>query len=566
MLSVNSKVLGLQYIRPAPLVGISHTPIRNKVGTLGSVYTITLNGTIIIPGNTPVCDRLDKILEEQNKLRNIFSRDGDELLIYNDALKCYPNLVSIDFQEGPYIDSCAYTITLEAPFLFSGNSTNILPEGLLSNFSPAVYNSNRDNHLFNAGTQTYDNIISTWGGLVEDFTDSWAFEYDNSFSETTDNYSTDITNDSQDIKIPHIYRLSRNINVVGRTVYSDSSTVRTAFDNAIGFLNKTILEINPGRAVTSTNNNEKWKQYPGYLGGSPNNTFSPDILNIGTQYKGYNHSRTISYDRNAGSCSVNDSWILASGTQAIENYTISIDTSRDNARTTVKLNGTIKGLSDLIASGYQAGSYTNTPYSGAIEKYNNITDTGRFGIGCGLYKRAKYVVPTGVTLNTQPLSVSLAANEIAGEITYSIDFDNRPQNYFTGVLGENISVNDTYPGDSFSLIPVLGRSAGPVILYNKTRTVYSRNVNIEILLDTTDLPYANGSQTWSNSTDRSLLMLRKPSLNSTIRDQLKDLIRSLSPFGEPDVSGVFLNPPTETWIPKEGRYTLTLDWNYEKSK
>jgi len=554
MLKING-----QSIRPAPLVGISHSPIRNKVATLGSIYTITLNGTIVSPGTVAKCDRLQYILDQQNRIRNLFSKDGHELNIYDGALICYPNLISIDFQEGQFIDTCSYTITLEAPFLKSGN--NILPEGLLSNLG----NNNVDSHdgfLRNPSSQDYNSIINTWGGLVEDFTDTWAVEYDNGFFDTTDNYSTDLTDDSQDIKVPHIYRLSRNMTVVGRTVYDNASSTKTAFDNAIGFLKKTVLDS--ANRAGSLEEKDKWKLYPGYL---PNNIFSKDTLNIKNAYKCYNHSRTINYDRAAGSCSVNDSWILASGTNAIENYTISIDTSRDNARTNVKINGTIKGLSEyLLASGYQEGHFNNPPYSGAIEKYNNISNTGQFGINCGLYRRAKYVLPTGniVTLNSQPLSVSLASNELAGEITYSIEFDNRPQNYFTGVLGENITVNDTYPGDSFSLIPIIGRSAGPLISYNRTRTVYSRNVNIEIFLDPTDLSYAHGDKNWT-TTDRTSLMLRKPSLNSNIRDNLRDLIRVLAPFGEPNVSGIFLNPPTETWIPKEGRYTLSLNWNYEKT-
>lgn len=570
MLSVNSKVLGLQYIIPAPLVSISNTPLRNKMGTLGCVYTITLNGRIIVPGGVTECKFLENILDQQNRLRQIFSRDGDELKISGGGivgLKCNPNLVSIDFQEGPYLNNCSYTIVLEAPFLYDGDTQNILPEGQVSNFSPAKYEErSSDKYLYNPVPTNYDSIIARWGGVVEDFTDTWSLEYDNSLFQTMNNYSagTDLSDDVQDIKIPHVYRLSRNINVVGRTIYDGADNKKTALDNAIGFLNKTLLERTPGRSVETTTEQEKYQLYPGYFG--TGRGLSKKLLNIREHYKAYNHVRSINYDSNAGSCSVNDSWILASGDTALESYTASVDTSRDNARTTVKLNGTIQGLSNIHASGYQQAEYgsyiTSTPYGQAIEKYYKISNDSKFGIGCGLYKRAKYLVPNNVTLNSQPLTVTLGNNENAGEITYSIEFDNRPQNYFTGVIGENISVNDTYPGDVYALIPVIGRQAGPVISYIRTRTVYSRSVNIEILLDPTDLPYTNDPQ-WADTTRNSLL-LQKPSLNSTIRNELRDLVYNLSPFGEPSVSGCFLDPPQETWSPKEGRYTLSLNWNYGK--
>jgi hypothetical protein len=226
----------------------------------------------------------------------------------------------------------------------------------------------------------------------------------------------------------------------------------------------------------------------------------------------------------------------------------------------VKIDGTIKGLSDIHASGYNPAFFNNTtnshkiPYNKAIKHYFDISNSGKFGIGSTVFSRANNFV-TPVVLNSQPLSISLATNELEGQITYSLEFDNRPYNYFSGILAENISVNDTYPGDVFAVIPVIGRKTGPILQYIKGRTEYNRSVNIELLLDYTDLPYNSG---------RNFLMY-KPSINSQIGTDLKKLIHDLSPSGEPNVTQFFLNPPTETWSPKEGRYTLNLNWIYEKS-
>lgn len=578
MLTVISKALGQQVITPTPLISISHTPLKNKIASLGCTYNIVLNGTIVVPPQNNVGNKLKSILQEQNRIRQIFAYDGQQTTITygsTTGIKFFPNIVSIDFQEGQYLDTCSYSVNLEAPFLFKGD--NILSEGLVSNFSPAKYDTDRQNFLFNAAPANYSSLISTWGGVVDDFSDVWSIEIDNSFSQTINDYTSytppeaSVGYTSQDIKAPFIYRLTRSMSATGRTVYI-AGTKYSALDHAVGFINKTLLQIGSSLSYRSTNPNEKYRLYPGYRktdDAQGSNSFSSEILNIPSNYKGYNHVRSINYDSNAGSYSVTDTWILAPSDSAIENYTISVDSSRENPRKTVKINGTIKGLSDIVASGYQPDfTGDDVPYNRALNKYYSLTDNGKFGLNCGLFKRARYMA-SGVYLNSQPLSISLASNESAGEITYSVDFDDRPLNYFSGVLAENITVNDTYPGDIYALIPVIGRSSGPVIQYVRSRTVYSRDVNIEILLDHTDVSYANnptyaaGQNSYSA---RDKILLNKPSLNTPIRDQLRDLILMLSPSGDPDVTKLFLNPANETWSPKEGRYTLSLNWNYEKSK
>ena len=72
-------------------------------------------------------------------------------------------------------------------------------------------------------------------------------------------------------------------------------------------------------------------------------------------------------------------------------------------------------------------------------------------------------------------------------------------------------------------------------------------------MDYTDLPYGNGRE----------LILSKPSVNEPVRSQLNDLIKQVSPAYEPGIRKYFLNPPSESWDPKSGRYSLNLSWVYE---
>ena len=80
-----------------------------------------------------------------------------------------------------------------------------------------------------------------------------------------------------------------------------------------------------------------------------------------------------------------------------------------------------------------------------------------------MYRRANSAV--GVTLNARPLSVSVSANEITGEVTYNASYDNRPTNYFPNSISENITVSDTSPGDQYAVIPVIGGSTGPILQF-----------------------------------------------------------------------------------------------------
>lgn len=580
-------------IIPCPLISISQTPIRNKVGTLGSNYSITLNGTIIsdrgipyfstshsnIPSNPFTVDPVNvvptpgkymsSIFEKQNALRELFAKDGQKIVILNQdgtrsGIVCYPNLVSIDFEEGNYLNISRYTISLEAPLLFDSNN-NILEDSLLGlSFSPKKYSIERDYNFYNRefGTKTLANVIEEWGGIVEDFTDTWSIETDESVAETSNIQSSKI--------IPRSYRMTRNMSATGRTFYHNGAKYE-GWEQALGFIKKTLLTENTSGRI-NTPEAERYKLYPGYY---YENIYSSGFLNLNDPYKGYNHVMTVNFDKTAGSCNVTETWLIASGDLAFENYVMSVGASRDTGLTSVKIDGTIKGLSNIPASGYMKNNqnllepqsqYEKTPYKQALEKYILISNSGQFGINSPIYQRANNLVST--SLNSQPLSLSLGINENAGEITYSLEFNDRPLNYFDGVLSENISIADTYPGDVFAVIPIIGRMSGPILQPIRTRTVYSRDVSIELLLDYTELP---------SDHSRENFLLRKPSLYGlpgdklpihAIREQLKNLLRELSPFNDPDVNptGYFVKPPSESWSPLDGRYSFNVSWEYEKLK
>jgi hypothetical protein len=187
-----------------------------------------------------------------------------------------------------------------------------------------------------------------------------------------------------------------------------------------------------------------------------------------------------------------------------------------------------------------------------MNKYYLISNSGNFGLNSSVYKRANNLV--AVQLNSQPRSLSLGVNEFAGEITYDLQFDNRPSNIISGVLTESIQLSDTYPGDVFAIIPVIGRKTGPVLQYIGGRTEYKRDLQISLLMDYTRIPYGTG---------RSTILMQKPSVLEPVASQLSQLINELSPANEPGIRKYFINPPQESWNPKTGDYNISLSWVYE---
>ena len=280
-------------------------------------------------------------------------------------------------------------------------------------------------------------------------------------------------------------------------------------------------------------------------------------------YKGYNHVVTESVDMAGGTYSSTETWVIASG-NVLENWNASINSSLSSPFVSVSIDGRVKGLSEYTPSGYHTQERNipgdknygvRTGFENAQIKYSQISNAGKYGFVSDIYKRANNLV--AVELNSSPNSIALSTNEFTGELTYNLQFDNRPQNIISGVLSEQININDTYPGDVFAIIPVIGRPTGPILQYIGGRTEYKRDVSINLVMDYTKIPYGK---------TRNPLLLKKPSIVEPTATQIADLLKELSPANEPGVRKYFISPPSEGWNPKDGSYSFNISWTYELDK
>jgi hypothetical protein len=501
------------------LISVTTQRLGNKYAAFGNRYNIQLNGVIYEPSDS-VQQNFTNVLDKQKELVNIFevtSSDTDPIKLEltpggdNPKLSFYVRLESISFEDGTYADGfCRYTINL-----VSEKEVSVCCEA-----------GSPEDHL------------------LEDLNESWSFDLDSGYGygERPGMYSENVS--------PRSYIFTRTVTATGRN--SPQKYISQSVIDSVSTSPDTIKDKPAWLQAEYFLSNSNYNSVSSILA---NNPFTGDLFPKDISLQAFNHARTFSVDKGAGSCTITDTFVLArSGSKAIENYTMNIGSSRDAPYVKVSIDGSIKGLSNLNYDNLDDNG-NNDIYSNAQDHYLAISGTGSFGANSTVYKRASAAV--GQTLNTQPLSVSLGTNQVTGEITYNIEFDNRPSNFFSNALYENISINDTYPGDVFATIPVLGRPTGPILQFTFGRTEYKRDISIEILVDYTNIGY---------NADRTSLLLRKPSINEPIRSELNTLIQYLSPINEPGIRKYFLSPPSESWNPKEGRYTLSLGWTYELSE
>lgn len=618
------------HIRPTPFISINSSLLKSSADEqLGVTYTITLNGTLIADQGTPFAvdpvmnvplpwangetppsafggpyfafpsdsayansyppaqavsagQKATALLMKQAIIRALFAKDGQKIEITDlnqdgPYLKFYPRVVSIDFEEGQYIDICKYTITLECDTILnslnyidrdaslsliasSGTTSNgiIMNEDSLYTFSSLNI---QESDIFDPNNSSIN--------FIKDYSENWQIETDESVPESKN--------------LPRTYRVTHTVSAVGKNHYSPSGSANnviqiTALENAKRFVKKRITPFAgiAGTIEDSITANTYPNSYDDYTGGSaldtPFTIFGDGTLNL-KKYKSFNHVRSEEVNKSEGSYSVTETWLLASG-EVYENFNLSVNSSNDDPFVNVSIDGEIRGLSRIPANFPDYGGagssgvgsngdiltylydtddrYNRTAYENALIKYYDISNSGKFGLTCPIFKRANSSV--AVELNSQPLSVAVASNEAAGTINYNLSFNNRPTNIISGVLTENIVVNDTNPGDIFSIIPVIGRKAGPILQYIGGKTEYRREVSIDLLMDYTKIPYCSG---------RYSLMLRKPSVVEPTASQLSALLNELSPSREPNVRKYFLSAPVENWNPKTGSYSLNLSWTYE---
>jgi hypothetical protein len=197
-------------------------------------------------------------------------------------------------------------------------------------------------------------------------------------------------------------------------------------------------------------------------------------------------------------------------------YTIDIKTSREEARTTLGIQGTIVGLRE------NDSDPISTKYDNALAFWTS-------------WKTQLYTIVStfygDFPLNPIPASTSVGTNPIVGNISYTYEYTTDAQPSIVGALTQQVTVSYTNPSDVFASIGVLNRLAGPILQSIGSKTQRQKSVSIDVVM-------AKG--------------YAQP--NTDV------LIASYAPT---NTAKVFVSQNEETWQENTNHYTRAYAWTYE---
>jgi len=294
------------------------------------------------------------------------------------------------------------------------------------------------------------------------------------------------------------YRVTHNVNAVGRLHYdSGGNIVQQAWQEASGW-------VLSRRGID-------WNVVSG-------------INLVDGGYLLFNHVISKNIDELGGAYGISETWILATS-GAIEDFSVETKTGVDDGITRVSINGSINGLETRNSS----FGITQTKWQAASGAWNNIQ-------GQLLTRAQNY---SNTSLNITPSIRTVTRNPIVGTINYNYEYDTRPSTCIANALSEVITISEQYAKDVIAIMPVLGRTAGPVLQSIGTVSETTRSLTIEAIVTPT------GGCTYAN------YVLNKPS------------IVAITGEVRPTATQVYLTEYNDSWSPSNGRFSANLTWVYQ---
>lgn len=256
----------------------------------------------------------------------------------------------------------------------------------------------------------------------------------------------------------------------------------------------------------------------------------------------YNHSRTVSVNKGGGDFAVSERWTVLgnSGVPAcLEDFSVNVETDNTTRFTNVSINGTITGLESRNSH----FEITKTKFQAAEECWDEISPI--------LYNRVNCIASPSCILRTTPTRSSVGKNPTAGVITYSYNYDSKPQ-FVAGSLSEQISVSDTLASEQVVQIPILGRRSGPIIYPLGSNNALEKRANISILMAATGCYSGDARTVFCN-------MYNAPN-TSGINNLLCCLEQTMSGAGYT----YYRTSDTQEYNVLEGQLSRSVVWNYFK--
>lgn len=522
---------GVDYhLVPAPLVNYEKTFLRLANGQLiGNGYNITLNGDILPNKGHPIAVGSSGSFSTSSWTTSISPDDDplssnleDKLLAATIAKQ---QKIQELFTSGTAIPVMIYGYGESSGISFVGNVENItFPEdgrwALPSKYSIVL------------STNKLDGEPESFNYFISDAQENWNIVESDQVKLNFNGYTLESIN--------KVFNVTHTLSAVGRPVYNtDGSYLNGApWQQASGYV-RSVLGLGTGQ--------------------TPNSLLSP-LFTMASGYGIANRKIEETVDELAGSYAINETFTAyktgISPFPALEQMSFSVDQGEEYLQS-VNVQGTIQGLD----------TFQNTSQSNKLNSYFNAS--GYFdAIQSHIYNRALSITKLD-WIHPIPVSKSVARDPNAGTIVYSYSYNDRPPNIISGSISEDIAINDTYPGQYFAIEPVIGRDQ-PILQYLNSRSEYRRTLSIDVSMGRITSNWSSGAPNgyWSTATSGNVynwLVQQKPSVTQTQAFQI--IFDAANPANDSGVipSKVFYTAPQETWNPKTGRYSYTIEWVYAKN-
>ena len=275
----------------------------------------------------PMEDSATAILSKQRALRALFAQDGQRVEITDiredlPAIICYPRVTNISFSEGTYVLRSDFSINLQADILLHPEADAVRPD-LDGTLIPIGSGSVGSEDPRSGKKITEDTlVVALSGAFIENYSESWNIEVDDSQGEVIDIETETIA--------PRSYRISHSVNATGKTHYmhreGNTPLKVPAWESARKFVTNRL-----GRDATGAYPNK----FPTAGGVEIIGSGTLDLIN---KYGGYNLVRTENVDEAGGSYSVTENWFIWRGLRSGSEYAFRVSYVLESGRESVLSN------------------------------------------------------------------------------------------------------------------------------------------------------------------------------------------------------------------------------------
>jgi len=272
------------------------------------------------------------------------------------------------------------------------------------------------------------------------------------------------------------------------------------------------------------------------------------IVDLGNDsYYAVNPSRTTSSNLGEGTYSVTDSWLMVpADSTALMTIEINIETTPEQDQAEITARGTITGTNTNEIDSHQHSKYATA--KAELAKITTKTGTGLL------------TSPLGQAINyhwtsSERLNNNLANDLLPDPVSYSEEHD---------VAGGSINFNVTFREKKNNLITDDIISQSITYEYNNDPSLRYPTVYVSPIAVIRYGPFIWNSFTIKEKTARTMMELiyKRSTRSSTTmpEDGYKNVPMP------PDINAIwyaaFISSHTESWSPKNGRYSIEVEWVY----